>query len=210
MENSGSDDVVPQVDHNYAEPYPLRYATALLFLLSFPLAIVSIFAFGQIYSFIHGVSIFALIFSPTAGSGLPFLEYDLPVLVVILVLASAVTVVLHELTHGLLMQWYGKDVSYGFIPSKGAFYAASFEQFMTREESIVTALAPIVLLSFVGIVLLGMTSPSVGLAVFFALVVNATGGVGDFYLVWRLLRLPPGSLIYDASIDTSYIYESTR
>jgi hypothetical protein len=38
------------------------------------------------------------------------------------------------------------------------------------------------------------------------LVVNTSGAVGDRYLAYRLVRLPEGTLLYDADLRNSYIY----
>ena len=39
-----------------------------------------------------------------------------------------------------------------------------------------------------------------------ALMMNTGGAVGDLYLVWRLLRLPRETLLYDVDVKTMLIY----
>ena len=44
------------------------------------------------------------------------------------------------------------------------------------------------------------------LLAFFVLVVNTSGAVGDLSLAWRLLRMPPETLLYDVDARHSYIF----
>jgi hypothetical protein len=117
-----------------------------------------------------------------------------------------VTTVVHELIHGVVARRYGYTVTYGAAPHMGAFYATPFHQFVTREHLLPVALAPLAVISLVGLPLLFAPVPWLALAVFFALVCNATGAVGDLYITLLTARLPPGTLFYDSDIRHSYVF----
>lgn len=207
MDGMGSEcDVLPSFD-GYHEPYPFRYSMIRLFLLTFPLALLSLTVFGRMYEQFHGMSMIAAVFEPSYVNGSVTYVVDLTWIFLLLLIASMITVIIHELVHGMIMWWYGKSVSFGVIPTKGVFYVASFGQYMTRRESILTALGPLIVITIGAIPLMAVVPPLYAIVVFFILVVNATGAVGDIYLVWRLLHLPKGTLLYDESRDTSYLYE---
>lgn len=125
----------------------------------------------------------------------------------VVVLTIVLTVVVHELIHGAVMGGSGYRVSYGIFWQLGGFYTAAFKQFVTRDHTITIALAPLLVITPLGIVLLLLP---VGLAVIVgltALLINTTGAIGDIYLTWRLLRLPRTTLLYDVSIERMLIYE---
>jgi hypothetical protein len=54
-----------------------------------------------------------------------------------------------------------------------------------------------VLISLAGLLVLPVTTPPVSLALLAALILNATGAIGDLYMVVRLLFAPRGVLIED-------------
>ena len=82
---------------------------------------------------------------------------------------------------------------------------AAFGQFQTRRDNVRCALAPLVVFTVVLTPLLAGPLP-VALLAFFVLVVNTSGAVGDLYLTWRLLRMPPETLLYDVDARHSYIF----
>lgn len=126
-----------------------------------------------------------------------------------LVLLAAVVVVtaVHELVHGVAYRLLGYDVTYGTALHLGAFYVAAFDQFQTRRDSLLVALAPLVTLTLAVVPLLAAPAPRVAAAAYVAVVFNAAGSAGDLYLAWRLLQDPPGTLYYDADARRSWVYE---
>ena len=108
------------------------------------------------------------------------------------------TVVLHELTHGLAMRMFGASPKYGFIWKGLMFYATSPGYAYRRNNYIVIALAPFVCLSI--LVVLGMwllqgTLWVVLLGICGAL--NAAGAIGDMWITMIVLRYAPTAYIVD-------------
>ena len=117
-----------------------------------------------------------------------------------------VTVLVHELIHGLVYQLLGYKVSYGVSLQLMAAYAGAFGQWQQRRHNILVALAPLVLLTLLLIPLLSVSQPTLVFIAFTALLFNIGGAVGDLYLVWRLLRWPATSLLYDVNTSTMLVF----
>lgn len=126
--------------------------------------------------------------------------------ILVAVLAIGAVTILHELVHGLVLRVRGYRVSYGFAVHLGAFYAAAFEQYYTREDCLLVAVAPLVALTIILVPLLFVPSPLVAFAAFIALLFNTIGAAGDLYLITRLRRMPTGTLLYDSDIHTCYVF----
>jgi hypothetical protein len=112
------------------------------------------------------------------------------------------TAVSHEGIHGFAYQYFGYTVEYGF--ANGGFYTAAPRQIHTRKESIWVTVAPFALLTAVGLLLLFTSSNSLGYVGLTVLILNTSGSVADLEQLWRLLALPPDTLVCDA--DATYIY----
>jgi len=137
--------------------------------------------------------------SPLSGSiGLSRLLFYLGI--------AAVTIVVHELIHGLAYRILGYRVSYGIYWKLG-FYTAALRQFQQRDHIIASALAPLVLLSVVMLPMLAIRNNLVVEVAFIVLLVNTSGAFGDLYLTWRLSRIPRRTLAYDTDSSHSYVYE---
>jgi hypothetical protein len=197
----------PPAPDGYAAPDEFSYPTAVLLIGSTVLGLVSMALVGTLLSAIHGPALFAALFDVTVDGETTTFAMDLTAIAVPVLLALVVTVVAHEWLHGLVFRYYGYDVSYGFVPSMGAFYAAAFEQFHDRDELLRIGLAPLVVITAVCLPLLAVPISSVAMTAALVLVVNTAGAVGDLYLAWRLWRLPPNTLMHDVDIRHSYVYE---
>lgn len=163
--------------------------------------------FGWILWQIQGPDVFATVFDVTVTGDETTVGLDLIGVVIPFIVAMIVVSVVHELIHGAIMHYYGKDVTYGVNPAMGAFYTSAFGQFQASNELIPIAIAPLVVISLVGTPLLFVSIPIVAITVYLVLVINATGAVGDLYLIWRLQRMPAGTLMYDADLRHWYVYE---
>jgi Putative zincin peptidase len=122
------------------------------------------------------------------------------------VLTVCITVVVHELIHGLAYQLFGYHVTYGASLQLMAAYAGAFGQWQRRDHNIVVALAPLLVLTALLLPLLASSSPTLVLVGFTALLFNTGGAVGDLYLAGRLLRLPRAALLYDVDPQTMLIF----
>jgi hypothetical protein len=114
------------------------------------------------------------------------------------IVGIVVTLVLHELTHGLVMQMFGASPKYGIIWKGLMLYATSPGYAYRRNNYVVIALAPFVFISV--LVILGMwilqgTAWVVLLAV--CGVVNASGAVGDMWITMIVLRYAATAYVMD-------------
>jgi putative zincin peptidase len=131
----------------------------------------------------------------------------MPLDLALLLIAVPLTIVIHELIHGLAFRALGYQVTYGVAWHLGAAYAGAFGQFQQRRHMFVVALAPLFVLTAGLLPLLAFPSRAVVIGAFMGLVLNIGGAVGDLYLVWRLLRLPRGALLYDVDTNNMFILE---
>ncbi len=125
---------------------------------------------------------------------------------IIITTTIVITVIVHELIHGLTYQLLGYRVNYGTNLRLLAAYAAAFKQFQQRNHNLFVALAPLFVLTILLVPLLTIQNTWVVLIAFTAILFNCSGAVGDLYLSWRLLRLPPTTLMYDVDETTMLIY----
>ncbi len=104
---------------------------------------------------------------------------------------------LHELIHGLVIAGLGQRVRYGAKLSKGVLYATAENALFRRNEYLLVALAPFVVmtLAVMGLMLVAPQWLAYYLAI--AAVLNAGGAVGDLYAVGVVLRYPPQTLVRD-------------
>jgi hypothetical protein len=112
--------------------------------------------------------------------------------------AILLTFVLHELTHGWTMQWFGAKPHYGILWKSMMFYATSPGYAYSRNNFIIISLAPFVLLSAlatIGIWLVQGTLMVVLLGV--CGVFNASGAIGDLWITLIALRYPATAYVMD-------------
>ena len=108
----------------------------------------------------------------------------------------AVVILPHELCHGLAIRAFGGEPRYGFGVSYFVFpYAfATSDTRLTRNQFVVTALAPLVVLTLLGVPLMILFEIP-WLAIPLAL--NAGGAVGDVWMSLILLSYPAGVTVLD-------------
>ncbi|WP_336360506.1 DUF3267 domain-containing protein [Haladaptatus sp. ZSTT2] len=144
--------------------------------------VVSLFALGGLYAGVTGKTVGGIVIeSGNTGS-------VVTTLVVGLVLIIGVIVV-HELIHGVAMSHYGGNPRYGtgvaYFVLPYAYATADTE--FTRNQFIVIALAPLVIITAVGVpIMLIFDLPLLLLA----LAINIAGAVGDLWMVSVLSRFP--------------------
>jgi hypothetical protein len=113
------------------------------------------------------------------------------------ILALIIVLVLHEGIHGLAY-WLLAGVRPVFA-FKGAYaYAAAPGWYMARGPYLAIGLAPLVLLSLAGMLALAVAPLSWLAVIYFAVVMNAAGAVGDLWVAVLLLRAPRGCLALDS------------
>ncbi|HEY7414700.1 MAG TPA: DUF3267 domain-containing protein [Ktedonobacteraceae bacterium] len=120
----------------------------------------------------------------------------LGIAVLSIVIVSIAVVIVHEAIHGLFFWLFTrKPPVFGFRWVYA--YAAAPEYYIPRNQFLVVGIAPLVLISLVGLALFLVTPFAATIILVLALTLNASGAVGDLYVVGWLLARPASVLIRD-------------
>lgn len=113
------------------------------------------------------------------------LSFDMLSNLLRLVAVMAVAILLHELTHGLFFWVFArKTPEFGIGP--GYAFAAMPDWFFPKNQYLVVVLAPLLLLSGIGLALIALL-PLAWLGLLLAgMTINAGGAIGDMYVAWRI------------------------
>jgi hypothetical protein len=122
-------------------------------------------------------------------------------------LVGILTILAHEHIHGYVMGRFGYKARFGFNWKLFAAYAIAEEQFMTREHTLWVTIAPVFVITTIAVPLLAVPFAPLVTIAYFALLFNTLGAFGDFYALFRLLRMPAGTLLYDISPFEMFVYE---
>ena len=162
-----------------------RHRLVILNLLSIPLTIVAGLALTWIATQIGGLLALKRL-EPTAGE------------LVILIIAIALTLLLHELAHGLTMQAFGARPQYGILPQALAFYATAPGYAFTRNQYLLVTLAPLISLSLLSIIGMALFSASnVVVLLIVCATLNASGASGDVWMAALVARYPRAAYVID-------------
>ena len=177
---------------------PTGYREASFISINKPGMLVWLNLMSLIPLVISGMLVFGalLVYHEELGAPLVFndaLPDDLPtwggLLLVLLVLP------LHELMHGLAIQYFGHKPRYGF--KLVVMFATSDGAYFRRGEFIRIALAPLAAISLLGAVIMLFVPQGVGYWVGWAVCLNAAGAIGDLWMTAAVLRYHPATLIRD-------------
>jgi len=103
------------------------------------------------------------------------------------VLALLVSITLHELVHGVFFWFFaGQRPRFGLGP--GYAYAAMPGWYFPKRKYLMVGLSPLVVLTVVGLVLVPFLPGGLLGPVFWGLVINAGGAIGDLYICLRIAR----------------------
>lgn len=109
---------------------------------------------------------------------------------------SIFMLVLHEVIHGLFFWFYTRArPSFGIGP--GYAYARADGWFLPRGQYLVVSLAPLVIITLLGLALLALGPAAWLPAVIAVMTFNASGAVGDMAVALWLLKLPRAALAQD-------------
>jgi hypothetical protein len=109
---------------------------------------------------------------------------------------TALMLLLHEGVHGVCFRLYTGE--WGTFAFKGLYaYAAAPNWYLPRNQHLVTALAPYLGLSLLGVLLIPIVPLVVLPDLLLFLVLNAAGATGDLAAVVWLLTKPPDALVKD-------------
>src|SRR5688572_23483848 len=124
--------------------------------------------------------------------------YDSNQFLIFALLSTAMVLIVHEWVHGIAMQAYGARPKYGIIWKGLMLYASAPGHAFRRNQYLVIALAPLVVLSLLaclGILLLA-GSPIVWMMPVYA-VTNGGGAIGDVWMSLIVLRYPSYAYVVD-------------
>jgi hypothetical protein len=114
----------------------------------------------------------------------------------LLLVNMIITISLHELVHGLFFWLFSKHpVHFGVGP--GYAFAGMPGWFFPRGQYLLIGLAPLVLLSGLGLAACAIVPLSWLAAVLTGMIINAGGAIGDMYVCLRISREGPQALIKD-------------
>jgi len=126
-----------------------------------------------------------------------FTETVFPLFLIWIIFAvTGITIILHELAHGVLF-WFSTRERPKFGCSLLYAYAAAPGWYLKTNIYWLIGLGPLIFLSLLGILLLPFVPLSWLGYLLFAIFLNATGAVGDLYIVFRLAFEPIGTLAQD-------------
>ncbi len=126
---------------------------------------------------------------PALAAGMASLGDLLRTLVALLILYAAV-ILLHEGLHGVFF-WIFTRQRPVFAVKVTYAYAAAPGWFLPRDMYFVTAVAPLVGISLIGVGLFAAAPPAWFLPVLAGLIINSGGAAGDLWVAAWLLRQPP-------------------
>ncbi len=115
-----------------------------------------------------------------------------------------VVLVLHELIHGLFFWLFSRQKPmFGF---KGFYaYATLPGWYFPKNQYLVIGSAPLIIISILGIVFVPIVPFNSLWIIFLALVVNASGAIGDLYVIASLILQPKTTMALDFT-DTITFY----
>ena len=119
--------------------------------------------------------------------------------------AFLLALTLHEAVHGMFFFLITRDRPiFGF---RGAFaYAAAPGWFIARNPYLVVGLSPFILISLAGLAATIIVPEKLFLPLLFGLTINASGAIGDLYIIGWLLGQPVEALINDRGDDITVYF----
>ena len=120
-------------------------------------------------------------------------------------LVVLITIIVHELIHGMTFKLFDYKVKYGVIMPFAA-YAMADKQFMRRRDYFIVGLAPLFVINTVSLLIFFLRIPLLSDIAYVAIVFNTAGAVGDIWLASKIFSSPKGTLYYDYSPSENYVY----
>lgn len=144
--------------------------------------------------------IFGLFFSSVAASlgKLPSDGAFGPGAIAFVLVSIPITLVFHELVHGVVMQIFGAKPRYGVLWKQMMVYATSPGYAYRRNNYVVIALAPFVVISALAVLGMWLLQGTFWVVLFgICGIINASGAVGDLWITILTLRYPAIAYIVD-------------
>jgi len=119
-------------------------------------------------------------------------------LIVDAVVAVVLVMLIHELVHGVFFwRFAGQRPTFG-IKGLGVYVAAPSEVYFPRNQYLVVGIAPLVLLTLVGLLLMIIVPVAVAPVITLFIAFNAAGAAGDLQMFARLLSYSSDTLMQDS------------
>jgi hypothetical protein len=117
-------------------------------------------------------------------------------IIVGIIIITLFVFIFHEILHGCFFWIFTQSrPKFGF---KGAYaYAAAPEWYIHRNAYLVIGIAPLLLITLIGLILIPVIPNFYLIILIYALTLNASGSVGDIAVCLWLLRHPSSTLIQD-------------
>ncbi len=118
--------------------------------------------------------------------------------VILAIVSIVLTIILHELVHGITMRALGARPQYGVMWDKLMFYATSPGHAYRRAGYIAVALAPLLALSVVAVLGMMLFAGSAWVVLLaLCATMNASGAIGDLWILTVVLRYPSHAYVVD-------------
>lgn len=115
-----------------------------------------------------------------------------------IIVGILLALIVHELTHGMVMQMFGAKPRYGALWKQMMFYATAPGFSFTRNNYIVIALAPLIFISILVVLGMWLLQGTLWVALLgICGIMNASGAVGDMWITMLVLRYPATAYIMD-------------
>ncbi len=149
------------------------------------------------------ISVVVLCFMPTFTNGIKsaFDNFNLSLLLklAVLLVGSIAYIVLHELTHALVMRLSLKSkIKFGFT---GLYAFAGSDGYYNKKSYVLIALAPVLLFLVIFTVMAIFVSPNWLWVVAILQIQNVTGASGDIYVSCKMTKMPKNVLIHDDGVS---------
>ncbi|PAX51647.1 DUF3267 domain-containing protein [Brunnivagina elsteri] len=117
---------------------------------------------------------------------------------ILLLAGTILTLVLHELTHGVVMRMFGAKPRYGVLWKQAMFYATTPGYAYRRNDYLLITLAPLSILSILVILGMWFVQGTLWVALFAICgTINASGAIGDIWISIIVLRYTSTAYVMD-------------
>ncbi len=127
--------------------------------------------------------------------------FSLPLLTSLIgvLVAMIIVLILHEAVHGIFF-WYFIRARPHFGVGPGYAYAGAPDWYLPRNQHMVVGLAPLVVITVMGMALVLVVPPLVAWMVVLCVTFNASGAAGDIGVVGWCLTQSPAILVQDTGM----------
>jgi len=120
----------------------------------------------------------------------------------------ALSIIIHELVHGIFFKM-GRRADVRFQFHGFAASASAPGTYFKKGHYLMVGLAPAVLVNTLLVILMALLTGGFVFAVYFILAFHFAGCAGDFYVTWRLMKMPADTLIEDYGVGMRFYSKET-